>query len=66
MVKSHGILGAVERAVNRRDETLGFKALAEMGMLDLAFEAIVIRYPKLFSQEAIKRSKGRLEEWKRT
>ena len=63
MVKSHGIIGAVERAVNRKDETIGFTAVIEMGMLDFAFEAIVVRYPELFSQEAVARSKQRLEAW---
>jgi hypothetical protein len=66
MVKRRGIIGAVERAVNRKDETLGFTALVEMGMQDFAFEAIVIRYPDLFSQEAVARSKQRLEAWTRT
>ena len=46
MVKNHGIIGAVERAVNRKDETIGFTALIDMGMLDFAFEAIVVRYPE--------------------
>lgn len=63
MVKRHGIIGAVERAVNRKDETIGFTALVEMGMQDFAFEAIVIRYPEIFSQEAVARSKQRLREW---
>jgi len=64
MVKRYGIIGAVERAVNRKEETLGFTALVEMGMQDFAFGAIVIRYPDLFSQEAVTRSKQRLEAWK--
>jgi hypothetical protein len=65
MVKRHGIIGAIERAVNRKEETLGFTALVEMGMQDLAFEAIVIHYPDLFSQEAVVRSKQRLNAWTR-
>jgi hypothetical protein len=48
MVKRHGILGAVERAVNRKDETIGYTALVEMGLEDYAFEAVVMRYPKSF------------------
>lgn len=66
MVKRHGIIGAVERAVNRKDETIGFTALVEMGMQDFAFEAIVVRYPEFFSQAAVARSKQRLEAWPRT
>ena len=62
MVKSRGIIGAVENAVKR--ETVGFKALVEMGMPDFLFEAVVIRHPKLFSQEAVALSKQRLEALK--
>jgi hypothetical protein len=56
MIKRHGIIGAVERAVNRKDVTTGYKSLIEMGMQDFAFEAVVMRYPSLFSAEALKRA----------
>lgn len=62
LVKNHGIIGAVEKAVNRKDDPSGFKALREVDMLDLSFEAIVLRYPELFSQKAVARSRQRLEE----
>lgn len=64
MIKNHGIIGAVERAVNRRDVTQGFTTLIEMGMQDFAFEHVVLRYPDLFSQKAIDRSKERVEQMK--
>lgn len=63
MIKRHGIIEAVEKAVNRPQETIGFTMLIEMGLPDLAFEAVILRYPDLFSPEAIARSKARLEEW---
>ncbi len=63
MIKRHGIITAVERAVNRKDVTSGYKALVEMGMSDFAFEAVVCRHPSVFSTEALKRSRERLEEW---
>lgn len=63
MIKSHGIIGAVERAVNRRHETAGYTALVEMGMQDFAFEAVVARYPELFSPEAVARARARMAEW---
>jgi hypothetical protein len=62
MIKKHGIIGAVERAVNRKTETQGYTILVEMGMQDFAFEHVVLRYPDLFSQEAIDRSKERVEQ----
>jgi len=63
MIKRHGIIEAVERAVNRKADTAGYKALAEMGMQDLAFEAVVLRHPDVFSAEAVARSAERLQGW---
>jgi hypothetical protein len=63
MIKRHGIIIAVERAVNRPKETAGYKALVDMGMQDFAFERVVCRHPDLFSPEALKRSQDRLKEW---
>ncbi len=63
MIKRHGIIAAVERAVNRKDVTAGYKALVEMGMQDFAFEVVVCRHPTVFSPEALKRSQERLNEW---
>ncbi len=66
MIKRHGILGAVERAVNRKEETVGYTVLLEIGLQDYAFEAVVLRYPELFSIETIQRSSARIAGWKRT
>jgi len=63
MIKRHGILAAAERAVNRVTETVGYTALAEMGLQEFTFEAVVIRYPHLFSEQAVLRSKERMKEW---
>jgi hypothetical protein len=66
MIERHGILGAVERAVNREAETAGYTALLEMGLQDYAFEAVVVRHPELFTPETVQRSQSRVDEWKRT
>lgn len=63
MIKRHGIIKAVERAVDRPDETSGYTALIKMGMPDFAFEAVVCRHPTVFSDEALKRSQERMREW---
>ena len=63
MINRHGILTAAERAVNREAETVGYTALAEMGLQEFTFEAVVIRYPHLFSEQAVLRSKERMKEW---
>lgn len=64
MIKRHGIIGAVERAVNRNSETIGFTALLDMGLEDYAFESVVVRHPDLFSAEAVQHSQARVDEWK--
>jgi len=63
MIERHGVIKAVERAVNRKADTAGYKALAEMGMQDFAFEAVVLRHPDVFSPEAVARSAKRLQGW---
>ena len=62
MIKRHGIIGAAERAVNRKIEPAGYKVLVEMGMHDLTFEAVIVRYPDAFNQEVVSRAKARLKE----
>ena len=61
MIKRHGVIGAVERAVKRRDETVGYTALVEMGLGDYAFEAVILRHPTFFTPEAVAQSRERLE-----
>ena len=61
MIERYGVLAAVERIVTRKDETQGYKTLVEMGMKDMAFEAVVLRHSEAFSSEAVAASKARLE-----
>jgi hypothetical protein len=44
---------------------MGYKVLAEMGMHDLTFEAVIVRFPEAFSQEVVARAKARLEEFRK-
>lgn len=60
MIQRHGIIQAVERAVNRKDETVGYTALLEMGLEDYTFEAVILRHPNIFSPEAVLRSEERI------
>ena len=64
MVKRHGIIKAAEKAVDRDIEPSGYKILAEMGMQDLTFEAVMVRHPETFDSEVVNRAKIRLEELK--
>jgi hypothetical protein len=66
MIKRHGIIPAVERAVSRPVETAGYTALVEKGLEDFAFEAVILRHPQHFSQEAITRSRERVNEQTRS
>ena len=61
MIKRHGVLQAVERAVNRPAETAGYRALVDMGLGDYAFEAVVLRHRSLFSAQAAERSEAHRE-----
>lgn len=64
MIQKYGIINAVERIVNRKAETKGYTALLEMGLEAYAFEAVILRYPELFSKSAVEISRRRMSEWK--
>jgi hypothetical protein len=61
-VKRYGIIEAVQRAVSKpADEPPpGTVTLRDLGLEDLAFEALVIRHEASFSAAAIEASKARL------
>ncbi|MEH6585201.1 MAG: hypothetical protein V7720_01520 [Halioglobus sp.] len=63
MIDRLGIIGAVERAVNRPTETQGYKALVDMGLEEYAFESVIIRHPDVFSEAAVSVSTDRMEAW---
>lgn len=60
MIDRYGIIKAVERIVRRKKETAGYTALVTMGLQDMAFEAVVLRHPEVFSKEAVEQSRERL------
>lgn len=63
MIKDYGIIETVERVVNRPTESRAYTALIELGLEDFAFEAVILKYPELFSSDALTKSKERLSEW---
>jgi hypothetical protein len=63
LVKRHGIIEAVERAVKRDSEPEGYTMLVDMGLEQHAFEAVILRHPEVFSEEAQSISQERLKEW---
>jgi hypothetical protein len=64
MIERRGIIPAVEHVVARGAESAGYKALIDMGMQDKSFEAVFLRHPDVFSEDAVRRSKERLKELK--
>lgn len=60
MIDEYGVIPAVERIVMKRQESVGFTALAEMGLEDFAFEAVILRHPEHFTAAAVARSRERL------
>lgn len=63
MIERRGIIPAVEFVVTRRAETTGYRTLIAMGLQDMAFEAVVLRHPDVFSAEAVKASRERFQKW---
>lgn len=61
MIKRLGIIPAVERVVTKREVSSGFTALADMDLMEFAFEAVILRHPESFSAEARAMSAQRLE-----
>ncbi len=64
MIERRGIIGALEHAVNRKEETLGYSILLKMGLEKFAFEAVVVRHPDVFSAEAVQISQARINQWR--
>jgi hypothetical protein len=59
-VRRYGIIEAVQRAVSRPPDEPGTVTLRDLGLEDLAFEALVVRHEASFSAAAIEASKARL------
>ena len=61
MITKYGIIETVERVVKRAADPSGYTALINMGLADLAFEAVVLRHPTIFSTNAVTHSRERLD-----
>jgi hypothetical protein len=62
MVKKVGVIAAIEGIVTRPLETRAYRILIEIGLEDKTFEAVVLRYPTVFSAEAVAACERRLRE----
>ena len=52
-------------SVLRKKVTSGYQALISENMQNMAFEAVVMRHPDLFTPDAMEMSKQRMKEWER-
>jgi hypothetical protein len=59
-VKRYGIIEAIERAVIRPPDAADKVTLRDLGLQDLAFEALVMRHEASFNAAAVEISKARL------
>ena len=64
MINRHGITDAVERALNRPTDAQGYQALVDLGLEEYSFENVVLRYPGVFSEQALEIAGERLEHWR--
>lgn len=60
MIKRHGIVAAVERAISRPIDTLGYETLRDLGLDDFTFEAVVLRHPEQFSEKTVEIAKSKV------
>jgi hypothetical protein len=62
VVRRHGLIEALQRAVSRPTDATSYETLLALGMEDLAFEATILRHPESFSAEAISAANARVTE----
>ena len=55
-----GVIKALDDMVSYEDVTDGFRALAKMGLMECAFEAVILRHPEHFSAKTVAHAKARL------
>ena len=60
LVRNHGLKGAVERAVNNAQDREGYRRFVRAGLQQFSFEAVVMRFPNHFSDQAKRRAESRM------
>lgn len=62
VIRKRGVIEAVERIVLKKTESQGYRILIDKGLEDMCFEAVVLRHPKVFSDDAVRASEERIAE----
>ena len=60
-IKKHGMIGAVDRLVSRKETAEGLGTLKRTGYLQFSFEAVVKKFPDRFSEKAVGHATKRLQ-----
>jgi hypothetical protein len=60
MIRKYGVLPTFEKLVGRARATSGFETLAAMGMSDLAYESVVLKYREAFDPAVVARANERI------
>lgn len=60
MIEVHGEVEALSRLMISADLQQGFKVLRDRDQLDYTFEAVVVRFQHLFTNQAVEAAKWRL------
>lgn len=61
MIERLGIIAAVERAIGRPVDTLGYETLKDLGLDKFTFEAVVLRHPDKFSEKSVEIAKSKVK-----
>lgn len=64
VIKSKGVIQAVDDIVSHDTTTVAFDMFEKMGLLECAFESVVLRHPNKFSSEALRKARARLKAYK--
>jgi hypothetical protein len=62
IVKTHGPIEAIKRAVSREPDAAVVAGLRELGLEDMTFDAVVLRHEEAFDAATVQLSKSRLAQ----
>ena len=61
MIERDGLVAALSKLAVSADLQSGFKVLRDKSLLDQTFEAVIVKYPKLFSSDVVSAAQWRLD-----
>ena len=61
MIERDGLVAALSKLAVSADLQSGFKVLRDKSLLDQTFEAVIVKYPGLFSRDVVSAAQWRLD-----